>query len=175
MAFFTFTCLKSEIILDQNWNVTRVVIPTPFTRFGCKYPQIKAENLNLTHILIVSFQAKIHIKLALTLITTYLLAKALDQLLWDETFDLDELPYPGLRQNHERRQRPALQSVPTDLQEPARHLCRRGGERRSGGSSPAGLLNTTRSLLSSCPSDLFCSTLHAKFLSDWNNFITLCY
>ena len=33
-----------------------VLIPTPFTRFGCKHPQIKAESLHLKHILIVPFQ-----------------------------------------------------------------------------------------------------------------------
>ncbi len=29
-----------------------VVIPTPFTWFGCKYPQIKADSLQLKHILL---------------------------------------------------------------------------------------------------------------------------
>ena len=33
-----------------------VVIPTLFTRFGCKYPQIKAERLHLKPILSVLFQ-----------------------------------------------------------------------------------------------------------------------
>ncbi len=37
-----------------------VVIPTPFTWFGCKYPQIKADSLQflqyLKHILFVSFE-----------------------------------------------------------------------------------------------------------------------
>ena len=28
----------------------------PFTWFGCKYPQIKAESLHMKHILFVSFQ-----------------------------------------------------------------------------------------------------------------------
>ncbi len=31
-----------------------VVIPTPFTWFRCKYPQIKADSLQLKHILFVS-------------------------------------------------------------------------------------------------------------------------
>ncbi len=33
-----------------------VVIPTPFTLFGCKYPQIKPDSLQLKHILFVSFE-----------------------------------------------------------------------------------------------------------------------
>ncbi len=33
-----------------------VVIPTPFTGFGCKYPQINADSLKLKHILFVSFE-----------------------------------------------------------------------------------------------------------------------
>ncbi len=39
-----------------------VVIPTPFTWFGCKYPQIKADSLQLKHILlktiVVVYRAK---------------------------------------------------------------------------------------------------------------------
>ncbi len=34
-----------------------VVIPTPFTWFGCKYPQIKADSLQLKHILFVSLES----------------------------------------------------------------------------------------------------------------------
>ncbi len=33
-----------------------VVIPPPFNRFGCKYPQIKADSLQLKRILFVSFE-----------------------------------------------------------------------------------------------------------------------
>ena len=33
-----------------------VVMPTPFSQLGCKYPQIKAESLQLKHIMIVTFQ-----------------------------------------------------------------------------------------------------------------------
>ncbi len=36
-------------------HMQTVVIPTPFTWFGCKYPQIKADSLQLKHILFVSF------------------------------------------------------------------------------------------------------------------------
>ncbi len=32
-------------------HMQTVVIPTPFTWFGCKYPQIKADSLQLKHIL----------------------------------------------------------------------------------------------------------------------------
>ncbi len=35
-------------------HMQTVVIPTPFTWFGCKYPQIKADSLQLKHILFVS-------------------------------------------------------------------------------------------------------------------------
>ncbi len=31
-------------------HMQTVVIPTPFTWFGCKYPQIKADSLQLKHI-----------------------------------------------------------------------------------------------------------------------------
>ncbi len=61
--------LKSEslimiIILSHYfWSLNKweahmqtVVIPTPFTWFGCKYPQIKADSLQLKHILFVSFE-----------------------------------------------------------------------------------------------------------------------
>ena len=41
--------------LKSGRHIT-VLIPTPFTWFGCKYPQIKAESLQLKHILFVSFQ-----------------------------------------------------------------------------------------------------------------------
>ncbi len=34
-------------------HMQTVVIPTPFTWFGCKYPQIKADSLQLKHILFV--------------------------------------------------------------------------------------------------------------------------
>ncbi len=37
-------------------HMQTVVIPTPFTWFGCKYPQIKADSLQLKHILFVSFE-----------------------------------------------------------------------------------------------------------------------
>ena len=37
-------------------HIKCVVIPTAFTRFGCKYSQIKAESLHLKHIMIVLFQ-----------------------------------------------------------------------------------------------------------------------
>ena len=42
----------------KKWeaHIETVVIPIPFTWFGCKYPQIKAESLQLKHILFVSFQ-----------------------------------------------------------------------------------------------------------------------
>ena len=33
-----------------------IVTPTPFTLFGCKYPQIKAESLHLKHIMSVLLQ-----------------------------------------------------------------------------------------------------------------------
>ncbi len=36
-------------------HMQTVVIPTPFTWFGCKY-QIKADSLQLKHILFVSFE-----------------------------------------------------------------------------------------------------------------------
>ncbi len=61
--------LKSEvwfmiIILSHYfWSLNKweahmqtVVIPTPFTWFGCKYPQIKPDSLQLKHILFVSFE-----------------------------------------------------------------------------------------------------------------------
>ena len=37
----------------KKWeaHIQTVVIPTPFTYFECKYPQIKAESLQLKHIL----------------------------------------------------------------------------------------------------------------------------
>ncbi len=40
-------------------HMQTVVIPTPFTWFGCKYPQIKAavDSLQLKHILLVSFES----------------------------------------------------------------------------------------------------------------------
>ncbi len=31
-------------------HMQTVIIPTPFTWFGCKYPQIKADSLQLKHI-----------------------------------------------------------------------------------------------------------------------------
>ncbi len=37
-------------------HMQTVVITTPFTWFGCKYPQIKADSLQLKHILFVSFE-----------------------------------------------------------------------------------------------------------------------
>ncbi len=37
-------------------HMQTVVIPTPFTWFGCKYPQIKADSLQLKHILLISFE-----------------------------------------------------------------------------------------------------------------------
>ncbi len=37
-------------------HMQTVVIPTPFTWLGCKYPQIKADSLQLKHILFVSFE-----------------------------------------------------------------------------------------------------------------------
>ncbi len=37
-------------------HMQTVVIPTPFTWFGCKYPQIKADSLQLKHFLFVSFE-----------------------------------------------------------------------------------------------------------------------
>ena len=42
----------------KKWeaHIETVVIPTPFIWFVCKYPQIKAESLQLKHILFVSFQ-----------------------------------------------------------------------------------------------------------------------
>ena len=42
----------------KKWEapVENVAIPTPFTWFGCKYPQIKAECLHLKQVLFVSFQ-----------------------------------------------------------------------------------------------------------------------
>ena len=53
----------SSQLSNYFWSLKRwkahikcVVIPTPFTWFGCKYPQIKAQSLHLKHILIVSFQ-----------------------------------------------------------------------------------------------------------------------
>ncbi len=43
-------------------HMQTVVIPTPFTWFGCKYPQIKADSLQLKHILfksiVVVYRAK---------------------------------------------------------------------------------------------------------------------
>ncbi len=38
-------------------HMQTVVIPTPFTWFGCKYPQIKADSLQLKHIVVV-YRAK---------------------------------------------------------------------------------------------------------------------
>lgn len=40
----------------QEADIETVVILTPFTLFGCKCPQIKAQNLQLIHILLFSFQ-----------------------------------------------------------------------------------------------------------------------
>ena len=42
----------------KKWeaHIETVVIPTPFTWFGCKYPQIKAESLHIKYMLFVSFQ-----------------------------------------------------------------------------------------------------------------------
>ncbi len=37
-------------------HMQTVVIPTPFTWFGCKYPQIKADSLQLKHVVFVSFE-----------------------------------------------------------------------------------------------------------------------
>ncbi len=37
-------------------HMQTVVIPTPFTWFGCKYSQIKADSVQLKHILFVSFE-----------------------------------------------------------------------------------------------------------------------
>ncbi len=61
--------LKSESLIYDYYSVPllwslnkweahmqTVVIPTPFTWFGCKYPQIKADSLQLKHILFVSFE-----------------------------------------------------------------------------------------------------------------------
>ena len=44
----------------KKWeaHVETVVIPTPFTWFGCKYPQIKAESLQLKDIFVVVYRAK---------------------------------------------------------------------------------------------------------------------
>ncbi len=39
-------------------HMQTVVIPTPFTWFGCKYPQIKADSLQLKHILFVCIEPK---------------------------------------------------------------------------------------------------------------------
>ncbi len=41
----------------NKWEAhMQTVIPTPFTWFGCKYAQIKADRLQLKHILFVSFE-----------------------------------------------------------------------------------------------------------------------
>ncbi len=46
------------LLVPYKWeaHMQTVVIPTPFTWFGCKYPQIKADSLQLKHILLVSFE-----------------------------------------------------------------------------------------------------------------------
>ena len=50
---------RSSQLSNYFWSLKKgrprikcVVIPTPFTQFVCKYPQIKAESLHLKHILI---------------------------------------------------------------------------------------------------------------------------
>ncbi len=60
-TIITFLALYTTT-MDFKWNdkweahMQTVVIPTPFTWFGCKYPQIKADSLQLKHILFVSFE-----------------------------------------------------------------------------------------------------------------------
>ncbi len=66
---FANQVLKSESLIYDYYSVPlfwslnkweahmqTVVIPTPFNLIGCKYPQIKADSLQLKHILFVSFE-----------------------------------------------------------------------------------------------------------------------
>ena len=55
---YDYVSLSNYFWSLKKWkaHIKCVVIPTPFTWFGCKYPQIKAQSLHLKHILIVSFQ-----------------------------------------------------------------------------------------------------------------------
>ncbi len=47
------------LLVPNKWeaHMQTVVIPTPFTWFGCKYPQIKADSLQLKHILFVHLKS----------------------------------------------------------------------------------------------------------------------
>ena len=59
-VWFMIVSLSHYFRSLKKWeaHIETVVIPTPFTWFGCKYPQIKAESLHIKHILFVSFQMR---------------------------------------------------------------------------------------------------------------------